>query len=62
MAAGFSDNFSSSLASLIEFFRTGGWFIAPIVICWFISLTVIIWKALDLRRRLIIPPDLAVEL
>lgn len=62
MAAGFSDNFNSSLASLIEFFRTGGWFIAPIVICWFISLTVIIWKALDLRRRLIIPPDLAAEL
>lgn len=62
MAAGFSDNFNSSLTSLLEFFRTGGWFIAPIVICWFISLTVIIWKALDLRRRLIIPPDLAAEL
>ena len=61
-AAGFSDNFSSSLASLLEFFRTGGWFIAPIVVCWFISLTVIIWKALDLRRRLIIPPELAAEL
>lgn len=62
LAAGFSDNFNSSLTSLLEFFRTGGWFIAPIVLCWFISLTVIIWKALDLRRRLIIPPDLAVEL
>ncbi len=62
LAAGFSDNFNSSLHSLFEFFRTGGWFIAPIVICWFISLTVIIWKALDLRRRLIIPPDLATEL
>lgn len=62
MAAGFSDNFNSSLTSLLEFFRTGGWFIAPIVLCWFISLTVIIWKALDLRRRLIIPPDLAAEL
>ena len=62
MAAGFSENFNSSLTSLLEFFRTGGWFIAPIVICWFISLTVIIWKALDLRRRLVIPPDLAAEL
>lgn len=61
-AAGFSDNFSSSLNTLLEFFRTGGWFIAPIVICWFISVTVIIWKALDLRRRFIIPPELAAEL
>lgn len=61
-AAGFSDNFSHSFSSLVEFFRTGRWFIAPILICWFISLTVIIWKALDLRRRFIIPPDLAAEL
>lgn len=61
-AAGFSDHYSSSLTSLFEFFRTGGWFIAPIVICWFISITVILWKGLDLRRRLIIPPDLAAEL
>lgn len=61
-AAGFSDNFASSLHSVMDIFRTGGWFIAPIVICWFISITVIIWKALDLRRRIIIPPDLAEEL
>lgn len=61
-AAGFSDNFAHSFSSLIEFFRTGGWFIAPILVCWFISLTVIIWKGLDLRRRLIIPQDLASEL
>jgi biopolymer transport protein ExbB len=61
-AAGFSDNFSANFHTLLEFFRTGGWFIAPIVICWFISITVIIWKALDLRRRFIIPPDLAAEL
>lgn len=62
LAAGFSDNFSSSLTSLLDFFRTGGWFIAPILVCWFISITLIIWKALDLRRRLIIPPDLARDL
>lgn len=61
-AAGFSDHFSSSLSSLLEFFRTGGWFMAPIVICWIISVTIIIWKALDLRRRFIIPPELAGEL
>lgn len=61
-AAGFPENFASSLASLLELLRQGGWFIAPIVVCWFISITVIIWKALDLRRRLIIPPDLARQL
>jgi biopolymer transport protein ExbB len=61
-AAGFIDNFSSSFSTLLEFFRTGGWFIAPIVLCWFISIFVIIWKALDLRRAIIIPPDLAAEL
>jgi biopolymer transport protein ExbB len=61
-ATGFLDNFSSSFHTLMEFFRTGGWFIAPIVVCWFISIFVIIWKALDLRRRLIIPPELAAEL
>ncbi|MES2706254.1 MAG: MotA/TolQ/ExbB proton channel family protein [Verrucomicrobiota bacterium] len=61
-AAGFTDNFSFSLQTLLDFFRTGGWFIFPIVVCWFISVTVIIWKALDLRRRCIIPPDLAAEL
>ena len=60
-AAGFSDNFASSLTSVLDFFRTGGWFIAPILVCWFVSITVIIWKALDLRRRFIIPPDLAAE-
>lgn len=61
-AAGFTDNFSSNFQTLIDFFRTGGWFIAPIVVCWFISMTIIIWKALDLRRRFIIPADLASEL
>ena len=62
LAAGFIQNFSSSLTHLQDFFRQGGWFLAPIVICWFISVFVIIWKALDLRRRLIIPPDLAAEM
>lgn len=62
LAAGFTDNFAHSFQTLLDFFRTGGWFIAPIVVCWFISITVILWKALDLRRRLIIPPDLAAEL
>ena len=61
-AAGFPENFASSLSSLLEMLRQGGWFIAPIILCWFISITVIIWKALDLRRRLIIPPDLARQL
>ncbi len=61
-AAGFPENFASSLANLAELLRQGGWFIAPIVICWFISVTVIIWKALDLRRRQVIPPDLARQL
>ncbi len=62
LAAGFPDHFSTSFHSLLEFFRIGGWFMAPIVICWFISITIIIWKALDLRRRFIIPPELAAEL
>ena len=61
-AAGFIQNFSSSLTHLQDFFRQGGWFLAPIVICWFISVFLIIWKALDLRRHLIIPPDLAAEM
>lgn len=62
LAAGFPDNFAFSLQSMLDFFRTGGWFIFPIIICWFISITVIIWKALDLRRARHIPPGLAEEL
>lgn len=62
LAAGFPDNFSFSLQTLFDFFRTGGWFIFPIVVCWFVSITVIIWKALDLRKVRLIPPRLAVDL
>lgn len=62
LAAGFTDNFSLSFQTLLDFFRTGGWFIMPIVVCWLISITIILWKALDLRQRRHIPPDLAAEL
>lgn len=62
LAAGFPDNFAFSFQSIMDFFRSSGWFISPIVICWFISITVIIWKALDLRLARHIPPDLAKEL
>ncbi len=62
LAAGFSENFSESLTSVSGFFRTGGWFMFPLGVCWFLSLTVIFWKCLELRRRGILPPDLTADM
>lgn len=62
LAAGFSENFANSLTGVRNFFLTGGWFMVPLVVCWFVSVTVIVWKCLDLRRRHILPDQLANDL
>ncbi len=60
--AGFASTYSDSLAKVWNFFVVGGWFMIPLVVCSVILLSVIIWKALDLRMDRIIPDDLAARL
>lgn len=59
---GLALSFSDSFAKVWNFFLTGGWFMAPLVICSVILLAVIVWKTLDLRTGRIIPRDLALRL
>ena len=44
-----------------DFFRRGGWFMAPILLCSIIAVTIIIYKLSTLGRGLVIPDRLASE-
>jgi biopolymer transport protein ExbB len=58
IAAGFFDSFTANLSKVWDFLVAGGWFMIPIGLCSLVLVAVIIWKALELRRPLILPPDL----
>jgi biopolymer transport protein ExbB len=45
-----------------EFFRQGGLFMIPLLLCSFIAVTVTIMRAIALRRHLIIPDELEKEI
>jgi biopolymer transport protein ExbB len=54
-----------SIASLIDafqFFKKGGLWMIPLVICSIVSVTLIILRSLALRRHLVIPPELQIEI
>ncbi len=53
-----SGSFSGSLQAVWHFFRAGGWFMAPILICSLGAAGLVIFKFLELQRKLVIPPQL----
>jgi biopolymer transport protein ExbB len=58
-AASFWDQYPAAVQSVARFFFQGGFFMLLIVLCSLLALTVVLWKALVLRRRHIIPDDVA---
>ncbi|BCU75401.1 MotA/TolQ/ExbB proton channel family protein [Luteolibacter sp. LG18] len=48
-----------ALETLGKFFREGGFFIYPLVLASVVGVTVIVFKALSLRRATVVPEDLA---
>ena len=62
MLASFFSDFSDSLGEVYDFFERGKYFMAALLICAIVSLTVIIYRILSLRRNLVIPPDQEEEL
>lgn len=52
----------SALQAALEYFRAGGHFMYPLLGCLLIGFTVIAFKCLTLRRKLIIPRDLAAKM
>ncbi len=62
IAAGFFQNFSTSLSKVWHFLTAGGWFMIPLGVCSLILIAVIIWKCSNLRRDRIIPQDLEARL
>ena len=61
-AAGFAENFSAALQSVWHFIVTGGWAMVPILLCSFIMITVIVWKAAELGAERIMPHTLRRQL
>ena len=53
---------ASSVRSVFQFFHQGGFFMALLLICSFVSLTVIVLRGLALRRDLVMPPVLEREI
>lgn len=52
----------ASLSSITEFFVRGGFFMALLLICSFVSVAVIVLRALALRRAFVMPPDIEREI
>ena len=57
-AAGLATRFTDSLSAIAQFFKTGGWFMFPIVVCSIVMVAVIVAKCLALRRSRIMPEPL----
>ena len=55
IAAGFAESFGTALGGVWHFIVTGGWAMAPILVCSFIMLAVISWKVADLGEERIQP-------
>jgi biopolymer transport protein ExbB len=47
---------------IYQFFKTGGLFMIPLLLCSVIAVTVTIMRAVALRRHLVIPPELEKEI
>lgn len=61
-AAGFSSNFSDALSSVWHFIVIGGWAMVPILLCSFILVAVLFWKASELTMEKIMPGNLVRQL
>lgn len=46
---------------MFEIIKSGGWMMAPLILCSIIALAVIIERFWSLRRRRVLPPDLVVQ-
>ncbi|MDG2124388.1 MAG: MotA/TolQ/ExbB proton channel family protein [Verrucomicrobiales bacterium] len=55
----FWDQYPAAVRSIAYFFLSGGFFMAAIVLCSFLAVSVVIWKILALRKNNILPDDLA---
>ncbi len=53
-----SDRLSASLDQVWHFFAAGGWYMLPIVLCSLAAATVVIFKALELTARHVMPRPL----
>ena len=53
---------ATSFKSVFQFFQQGGFFMALLVICSFVSVTVIVLRGLALRRDFVMPPALEREI
>ena len=51
----------TALETVWNFFRDGGWFMVPILLCSIVALSVVIYKLMTLSKALIIPEELASE-
>lgn len=52
----------ATVASLVQFFVQGGVFMLLLLICSFVSVTVIVLRGLALRRNLVAPPEIGQEI
>ncbi|MFD0892009.1 MotA/TolQ/ExbB proton channel family protein [Luteolibacter ambystomatis] len=59
LLAGIPDNAPGGLDALRKFFSEGGFFIYPLVLASVVGVTVIVFKALSLRRSTVVPETLA---
>jgi biopolymer transport protein ExbB len=53
--------FLASAADIYEFFVRGGFFMLLLLICSFVSVTVMVVRGLALRRRFVVPPEIEKE-
>jgi len=56
------NGFADGLQAVWNFFWVGGWYMAPILLCSFVALAVVVFKFIDLRRESIVPSELASKL
>ncbi len=54
--------FVADLAGALKFFTQGGFFMFLLLVCSFVSVTMIVLKALALRKSLVVPPEIEQEI
>lgn len=59
LAQSFWDQYPAAVRSVAYFLISGGFFMLLIVLCSLLALSVVLWKAFTLRRRHVVPDDLA---
>ncbi len=62
IAAGFTDNFLTSLSKIWSFFLIGGWFMIPLIICSLLLIAAVVWKFMELKMDRIMPEPLVSRL